>query len=196
MERSVPQSLLPIKVERSSECLTSLGGLLVEELARGVGLWEQVDGALAGPKSGRGYPAREFVQALVWMLLAGGRGLEDLRELRAEQEVLKRLGLEAVPDAGTVGGLVAPGRAGGGGGKAAGESGTGQAVLGRVAGGSDSGRGCDGDRCGEAGCGVDLQQAERLPADAGVHRRGVRGAPVPGRQLEIGERDAGVRIVV
>jgi hypothetical protein len=43
------------------------------------------------------------VQALVWMLHAGGRRLEDLRELRAEQEVLGRLGLEAVPDAGTVG---------------------------------------------------------------------------------------------
>ena len=34
---------------------------------------------------------------------AGGRRLEDLRELRAEHEVLGALGLEAVPDAGTVG---------------------------------------------------------------------------------------------
>ncbi len=37
------------------------------------------------------------------MLHAGGRRLEDLRELRAEQEVLENLGLRAVPDAGTVG---------------------------------------------------------------------------------------------
>jgi len=37
------------------------------------------------------------------MLHAGGRRLEDLRELRGEQEVLRELGLEAVPDAGTVG---------------------------------------------------------------------------------------------
>jgi hypothetical protein len=37
------------------------------------------------------------------MLHAGGRRLEDLRELRAEHEVLGALGLEAVPDAGTVG---------------------------------------------------------------------------------------------
>ncbi len=61
---------------------------------RAVGLWEEVDRVLAGPKSGRGYAPHEFVQALVWMLHAGGRRLEDLRELRAEQ---------AVPDAGTVG---------------------------------------------------------------------------------------------
>jgi hypothetical protein len=104
MEASLPQLILPIKMERSSERLTSLGGLVVlEELARAVGLWEEVDGALEGPKSGRGYQAREFVQALVWMLHAGGRRLEDLRELRVEQEGLGRLGLEAVPDAGTVG---------------------------------------------------------------------------------------------
>jgi hypothetical protein len=68
-----------------------------------VGLWADVDGALEGPKSGRGYQPHEFVQPLVWMLHAGGRRLEDLRELRAEQEVLKELGLQAVPDAGTVG---------------------------------------------------------------------------------------------
>jgi hypothetical protein len=75
----------------------------LEELARAVGVWEEVDRVLEGPKSGRGYRPREFVQALVWMLHAGGRRLEDLRELGAEQEVLGELGLEAVPDAGTVG---------------------------------------------------------------------------------------------
>jgi hypothetical protein len=81
-----------------------LGGLLVlEELARALRLWEKVDGVLEGPKSGRGYEPHEFVQPLVWMLHAGGKRLEDLRELRVEREVLERLGLEAVPDAGTVG---------------------------------------------------------------------------------------------
>ena len=86
MEASLPQLILPIKLERSSERLTSLGGLVVlEELARAVGLWEEVDGALEGPKSGRGYAPHVFVQGLVWMLHAGGRRLEDLRELRDEQ---------------------------------------------------------------------------------------------------------------
>jgi Transposase DDE domain group 1 len=104
MEASLPQLILPIKLERSSERLTSLGGLvLLEELARAVGLWQGVDGALEGPKSGRGYPPHVFVQGLIWMLHAGGRRLEDLRELRAEQEVLGALGLGAVPDAGTMG---------------------------------------------------------------------------------------------
>jgi hypothetical protein len=104
MEASLPQLILPIKLERSSERLTSLGGLVVlEELARAVGLWEEVDRALDGPKSGREYQQHEFVQALVWMHHAGGRRLGDLRELRAEHEVLGASGLEAGPDAGTVG---------------------------------------------------------------------------------------------
>lgn len=104
MEASLPQMMLPIKLERSPERLTSLSGLVVvEELARGLGVWEEVDQMVEGPKSGRGYRPRDFVRPLVWMLQAGGRRLEDLRELRAEQEVLGKLGLEAVPDAGTVG---------------------------------------------------------------------------------------------
>ena len=64
------------------------------------------------------------------MLHAGGRRLEDLRELRAEQEVLEELGLEAVPDAGTVGDwLRRQGREGGGSDRS-GQSEAGRAVFG------------------------------------------------------------------
>jgi hypothetical protein len=104
MQSSLPELILPIKMERSEERLTSLGGLVVlEEMARALKVWKQVDEHLQGPGSGAGYRPSEFVQPLVWMLHAGGRRLEDLRELRAEHEVLKELGLGAVPDAGTVG---------------------------------------------------------------------------------------------
>ena len=104
MQPSLPELILPIKIEKSEERLTSLGGLVVlEEMAQALQVWKQVDAHLQGPGSGSGYRPSEFVQPLVWMLHAGGRRLEDLRELRAEQEVLKELGLRAVPDAGTVG---------------------------------------------------------------------------------------------
>ncbi len=102
--RAYLQLILPIKLEKSAERLTSLGGLMVlEEMAQALKVWKRVDEQLAVPGSGRGYRPSEFVQPLVWMLHAGGRRLEDLRELRAEQEVLENLGLRAVPDAGTVG---------------------------------------------------------------------------------------------
>ena len=104
MQANLPQLILPIKLEKSEERLTSLGGLMIlEEMAQALQVWKRVDQYLAGPGSGRGYRPSEFVQPLVWMLHAGGRRLEDLRELRVEREVLEKLGLGAVPDAGTVG---------------------------------------------------------------------------------------------
>jgi len=104
MGKKLQQTLLPIKLEHSEEKLTSLAGLIVlEEWAQAKGLWESVDEEFIGPGSGRGYKASELVRPLVWMLTAGGRSLEDVRELRAEQEVLSRYGMERVPDAGTTG---------------------------------------------------------------------------------------------
>ncbi|MGO9270953.1 MAG: IS1380 family transposase [Terriglobia bacterium] len=100
----VQQTLLPIKLEPSEERLTSLGGLiLVEELAQAKGLWGRVDELFPRPGSGRGYRASAYVKPLVWMLHAGGRRLEDVRELRAEQGVLKQLGLEELPSTDAVG---------------------------------------------------------------------------------------------
>ena len=100
----VQQTLLPIKLEPSEERLTSLGGLiLVEELAQAKGLWGRVDELFPPPGSGRGYRASAYVKPLVWMLHAGGRRLEEVRELRAEQEVLRPLGLEELPSTDAVG---------------------------------------------------------------------------------------------
>jgi Transposase DDE domain group 1 len=100
----VQQTLLPIKLEPSQERLTSLGGLIVvEELAQAKGLWGRVDELFPPPGSGRGYRASSYVKPLVWMLHAGGRRLEDVRELRAEQGVLRQLGLEELPSTDAVG---------------------------------------------------------------------------------------------
>lgn len=100
----IQQSVLPIKLEKSEERLTSLAGLVVvEELARAKGLWRRVDELFPGPGSGNGYRASEFVRPLVWMLHAGGRRLEEVRELRAERAVLRHLGLKELPSADAMG---------------------------------------------------------------------------------------------
>lgn len=111
-------------------------------MARALKFWEKVDGALEGPKSGRGYEPHEFVQPMVWMLHAGWRRLEDLRELRAEREVLERLGLEVVPECWDSGRLVTAGRSRG---ARAGEPGTGCGMPEGRTRGVDAGCGCDGD---------------------------------------------------
>jgi hypothetical protein len=98
------QRVLPIKLELSGERLTSMAGLvMVEELGRAKGLWGRVDQLFGQPGSGRGYQASEYVRTLVWLLHAGGRRLEDVRELAAEGEVLKELGLERLPSSDALG---------------------------------------------------------------------------------------------
>ena len=73
MQSSLPELILPIKLEKSEERLTTLGGLVVlEEMAQALKVWKQVDEHLQGPGSGAGYRPSEFVQPLVWMLQAGG----------------------------------------------------------------------------------------------------------------------------
>lgn len=75
----------------------------MEELARAKGLWRRVEELFPGPGSGRGYRASDEVRPLVWMLHAGGRRLEDLRELRAEQAVWAHRGRRELPSADAMG---------------------------------------------------------------------------------------------
>ena len=96
--RKLQQTVLPIKLEESEEKLTSLGGLmLLEEFSRAKGLWAWVTKKFAAPGSGRGYRADEFLRPLIWLLHAGGRRLAEVRELGAEQEVLRAFGLKRLP---------------------------------------------------------------------------------------------------
>jgi hypothetical protein len=98
------QTLLPIKLKGSKERLTSLAGLMVvEELGQAKGVWQRVDQLFPQPGSGRGFKASEYVRPLVWLLHAGGRRLEDVRELGAEQEVLAQLGLQRLPSPDAIG---------------------------------------------------------------------------------------------
>ena len=94
------QTLLPIKLEASQERLTSLAGLVVEELGQAKGIWERVDQLFARPGSGRGYKASEYVRPLVWLLHARraaaggragvGRGAGGVGAIRAEAVAVAR----------------------------------------------------------------------------------------------------------
>ena len=103
-DRMVRQTVLPFKLERTDETLTAHGGLaLLAEFNHGLGLCGLTDRYLPGPGSNRGYAPSVFVDRLVLMLPAGGRSLEDVRELTREAGLLRRLGREVIPDPDTVG---------------------------------------------------------------------------------------------
>jgi hypothetical protein len=107
-------TISPICCDGGSEWLKTLGGLVVlEELARVVGVREEVDRVLGGQSRGRGCRPGEFVLALVGMLCAEGRRLEDLRKFAGERRFCGiRLGAGArCRDSGE---MASPTRAGGG----------------------------------------------------------------------------------
>jgi hypothetical protein len=60
------------------------------------------DQYLPDPGSNRGFDPSEIVDAVVLMLQGGGRSLEDLRELKDEEGLMKLMGCE-IPEADTVG---------------------------------------------------------------------------------------------
>ena len=103
-EIMIRQSVFGFKIEKTEEELTAHGGLaLLAEYNHGMGLRELAARYLPGPGSNRGYAASAFVDSLVLLLQAGGRRLEDLRELRRESPLLKLVGRNLIPDSDTVG---------------------------------------------------------------------------------------------
>lgn len=100
----IQQTVLPFKIETTKERLTAHGGLaLMAEFNHGIGLRELTDRYLPPPGSNRGFDASVMVDSLVLMLQGGGRSLEDLRELKSEEGLMKLLGRDEIPESDTVG---------------------------------------------------------------------------------------------
>lgn len=100
----VRQTVFGFKLEQTEEPVTAHGGLaLLAEFNHGLGACGLVDRYLPGPGSNRGYAPSVFVDRLILMLQAGGRSLEDLRELRRAAGLLQLLGRAVIPDPDTLG---------------------------------------------------------------------------------------------
>jgi hypothetical protein len=100
----IQQTVLPFKIEMTKERLTAHGGLaLVGEFNHGIGLRELTDQYLPAPGSNRGFNPSVMVDSLVLMLQGGGRSLEDLRELKNEEGLMKLIDREEIPEPDTAG---------------------------------------------------------------------------------------------
>ena len=100
----IQQTVFAFKIGTTKEELTAHGGLvLMAEFNHGMGLRELADRYMPMPGSNRGYAASVMVDSLVLMLEGGGRALEDLRELKAEEGLLKLLGHQEIPEPDTAG---------------------------------------------------------------------------------------------
>lgn len=100
----IQQTIFPFKIKTAKERLTAHGGLaLMAEFNRGIGLRELTDQYLSAPGSNRGFEPSEIVDAVVLMLQGGGRSLEDLRELKNEEGLMKQIGRDEIAEPDTVG---------------------------------------------------------------------------------------------
>src|SRR5512136_2311718 len=100
----IQQTVFPFKIDTTKETLTAHGGLaLMAEFNHGIGLRELTDQYLPAPGSNRGFNPSVIVDRLVLMLQGGGKSLEDLRELRNEDGLMKLLGHNEIPEPDTVG---------------------------------------------------------------------------------------------
>ena len=101
---TVCQTVFEFKLARTAETLTAHGDLaLLAEYSHGLRLRGRVDRDLPAPGSHRGYAPSVCVDALVLLLQAGGRHLEDLRDLERESALLTLVGGDTLPDPDTVG---------------------------------------------------------------------------------------------
>jgi hypothetical protein len=100
----IQQTVFRFKIRTTKERLTAHGGLaLMAEFNHGIGLRELTDQYLPGPGSHRGFDPSEVVDTVVLMLQGGGRSLEDLRELKNEEGLMKLMGRDEIPEPDTVG---------------------------------------------------------------------------------------------
>ena len=100
----IQQTIFSFKIETTKERLTAHGGLaLMAEFNHGIGLRELTDRYLPSPGSNRGFAPSVMVDSLVLMLQGGGRRLEDLRELKQEEGLMRLIGRDEIPEPDTVG---------------------------------------------------------------------------------------------
>jgi hypothetical protein len=92
------QTVLPFKVESTSEQLTAQAGLvLLGEYASGLGLKRWIQQLFPAPGSARGYTPDCYVMPLLLMLNGGGRSLEDVRMLERDAGMRYLLKWESLP---------------------------------------------------------------------------------------------------
>lgn len=98
------RNVLPFKLQATCELLTANAGLSVlGEFIRAVGVPRWVSQCLPAPGSARGYAPQDYVTPLLLMLSGGGRSLEDLRVICADQGLRHLLKVEHTPSTDAVG---------------------------------------------------------------------------------------------
>ncbi|GAB6184186.1 hypothetical protein [Thermodesulfovibrio hydrogeniphilus] len=94
----IKQTLLNFKFKRTDEKLTPhAGATLFTEFMLAFGVKKLIQRIMPSPGSNRGYDAWQYIHPIVLMLLAGGRHIDDLREIAEDKALRESTGMGKVP---------------------------------------------------------------------------------------------------
>ena len=92
------QRVLPFKLESTNDTITAHAGLIMfGEFIHAIGLCGHINTELPKPGSPRGYNPSTFIEPLVLTSHGGGRGLEDIRQIRNDIGLQDLLAMDVVP---------------------------------------------------------------------------------------------------
>ena len=96
----MPQTILNFKLQSTNEQLTPRTGIaILGEYLKGMNLQKLCNSNLPKAKRKNGYSAFEFIYPLILMLHSGGRFLDDIKEIRADEALAKLLKIKNIPTA-------------------------------------------------------------------------------------------------
>ena len=102
--KNISSPLLPFKLAGTDEKITANAGLgLFGEFLHSQRLSGLIDENIRGFKSNHSYNPSEYVVPLLLMLHGGGRYIEDIREISADEALLQLLQISAVPSSSAIG---------------------------------------------------------------------------------------------
>jgi hypothetical protein len=100
----VHQSVLPFKLKRTEERMTSRSGLvLYAEFMKAFGVDTLIEQYMPQPGSGHSYRATSYITSLSMMLYGGGEAIEELRAIRDDHSLRRLAGLQEVPSSSAMG---------------------------------------------------------------------------------------------
>jgi len=98
------QTVLPFKLEKTSERLTAHAGLvLAGEYMQALKLTQMINTHMPTAKSSVGYASSDYIQPLILMLLGGGQSIADMRVIKKDESLQKLLKINVIPSESAIG---------------------------------------------------------------------------------------------
>jgi len=98
------QTVLPFKLEKTSQMLTAHAGLvLAGEYMQALKLTQMINTHMPCAGSSVGYDASDYIQPLILMLLGGGQSIADMRMIRHDASLQKLLNINVIPSESAIG---------------------------------------------------------------------------------------------